>query len=259
MRAFCPLDWGQDRPNADERTRTSTWLPRHGPEPCRQAPDASAGVRRVRFAGVRGRIGPIGRRNCRQTVVTGHPTMDWTMPLGVASWVLEVAGSRPIRRSLETAACFRRHADPRTNDGRSRHARRLREPRPADGVAAAAAPTSQAATAPQSTDVRIFSAVSPSPRAKTGNAGRGASSRHAPKRGGASPGTGPGAGVEWLGRLAVFGACLTETRGGPGHLQTRAQGSSPPVGDISAFAATSSTTRGNSRLQDRDCGGRVRH
>jgi len=55
---------------ADERTRTSTWLPRHGPELCRTRPDASARVQVVRFAGFHGRIGRIGRDDCCQTVAT---------------------------------------------------------------------------------------------------------------------------------------------------------------------------------------------
>jgi len=46
--------------------------PDTGPEPDTRAPDASAGVQIVQFAGFRGRIGRIGRSDCCQTVAT-----DW--------------------------------------------------------------------------------------------------------------------------------------------------------------------------------------
>jgi hypothetical protein len=42
--------------HADERTRTSTELPPHGPEPNRGPVDASAGVRYVQIAGLSRRI-----------------------------------------------------------------------------------------------------------------------------------------------------------------------------------------------------------
>jgi hypothetical protein len=55
-----------DNENADERTRTSTWSPRHGPEPCADRVDASAGVQIVRVVRVSGHIGHIGRYDCCQ-------------------------------------------------------------------------------------------------------------------------------------------------------------------------------------------------
>ena len=55
--------------SVDERARTSTWFPRHGPEPCADRLDASAGVQIVR---VSGQIRRIARYDCCQTVATAY-------------------------------------------------------------------------------------------------------------------------------------------------------------------------------------------
>jgi len=56
--------------DADERTRTSTELPPHGPEPNRGGVAASRSVRCVQIAGFRGRVGRSGRYGCCHDVVT---------------------------------------------------------------------------------------------------------------------------------------------------------------------------------------------
>src|ERR1039457_5450275 len=55
---------------ADERTRTSTELPPHGPEPNQGRVDASRSVQYVQIAGFRGRVGRSGRCGCCHDVVT---------------------------------------------------------------------------------------------------------------------------------------------------------------------------------------------
>jgi len=56
--------------DADERTRTSTRFPGHGPEPDRPRVDGFRGVQNVQIVRFSGHAGRIGRCDCCQTVAT---------------------------------------------------------------------------------------------------------------------------------------------------------------------------------------------